>query len=653
MLIEDLRAYGVVPSVLHAVRKTLLHDAERGPQAGKNARALLPLQEQAVRRGVLSEDSRHLVLLGTAGSGKTVLAKLLALHAMHGGQRVLLLTATEAQARTLRSQLIACQPQLAALGLALAPAACLQDGFRSTPESARPLDVVSVRQLLRTLRRRSTWLQTVDLIVLDGLEALLLTQRRRSMGRLVRAVRGPGVVARVVAFCQQAAQALAIQDLAQPLGADLLLGDAPVTPPVQICSRAQLMPDDAVVSSHGEQRADPDGWLTAFLVRGLREGTQSLAVIPQRGHRLRVMERLLEELDRAPRSDSPGPGAAGLAELSTALAQTMPGRAQQLLQTALRHGIALDSEELTPAQRLLIRRAWTGGLLDLTLAARAPAQTDAQLQQLVWVGPRTDLLSSMAMTDPVPPSLSELMRQAPRLLSPTGQIVVVARTQRAAQRMKQTLRQAHEGEPSSGAWPGRQPWQSQARLAPFVRFLADGLRREIAPLEALTLVALSGSPVPMPLLLSERAKVHYPSVLLNRAAALRLEDRPLFRWLRAEQAQLSHEAIRALKGALLLDLWLSGQEAAVLERQFHVWLGWLGPCARTFARRLRALRKLCRARHGQPQVSQRLDHLITQLCARPLDCVVTHAPPPLQRHVGRLLGALYADTPPSRLSSRR
>lgn len=73
MLVSDLVVYDLVPSELAALRQIM-------PDR------LLPLQEQAVRRGILHPPS-DLVIAGPPNSGKSALLELVALHATHSGLR--------------------------------------------------------------------------------------------------------------------------------------------------------------------------------------------------------------------------------------------------------------------------------------------------------------------------------------------------------------------------------------------------------------------------------------------------------------------------------------------------------------------------------------------------------------------------------------
>lgn len=120
---EDLVAFDVVPSLLAAARTSGL-------------RELRPLQEQAIRAGLLTSPSLatdDLLVVGGAGSGKRSICELASAHHAHSGQRVLLITHDRESAERclvrlqpyqqigLRSGLLETPRELGQLDLAVAP----------------------------------------------------------------------------------------------------------------------------------------------------------------------------------------------------------------------------------------------------------------------------------------------------------------------------------------------------------------------------------------------------------------------------------------------------------------------------------------------------------------------------------------------------
>jgi replicative superfamily II helicase len=142
---------------------------------------------------------------------------------------------------------------------------------------------------------------------------------------------------------------------------------------------------------------------------------------------------------------------------------------------------------------------------------------------------------------------------------------------------------------------------------------------EFTSLEVLLALALSPSGVEaaVPLLLSEQEASDYWSRTLNRAAAAGAAERPLFRWLREQAGVVRFEQTRALKKALLLCDWLAGGEGAVLETDYHVWLGSLLRAAGEFGRLVGALRAVCTLRGWDAARLQQLATLAEQLQQAP------------------------------------
>ena len=176
MRTEDLVAFGLVPSVLAAAR-------------GAGLDELLPLQEQAVRAGVLqsvaevgeARESKEdktpaeagFLLSGPSGSGKTALFDLCAAHAAHSGQRVLLALPTRAAASAALTRLRA---RYGSLGLRIGAPQEAADADGEAAHEPERLDV-AVTDFTTAARLAAPdrpgalpFLSTVDVALCDALE---------------------------------------------------------------------------------------------------------------------------------------------------------------------------------------------------------------------------------------------------------------------------------------------------------------------------------------------------------------------------------------------------------------------------------------------------------------------------------------------------
>lgn len=627
--IDDLRAFGVVPSQVQAFKQLLLSAGDgAGPLPA--ASDLLPLQAQAVRQGLLQDGGGARLIVGGVGSGKSTLAKLRFLHASHSGQRVLLLLASAAARRQARAQ--------------LAP---------TLPASELALSVTSPARLLRRLRRQPRLLAEVDCVLVDSLDWLLKERRRRLFAALLRRLRAAGPSLQVVAFVAEDALPAAIAGFAQPLGAEVICG--PATQPVPVwqlhggrlrpCS--PLLPGGAAehaatataaepVASSAEvpaevlvDRAGPEApILRASLVALARRGERTLVLLPQHSQRLRLLHNLIAIRPGLPAAQQ------ALVELSA----TAPGHGHDLLRTALSHGLALDGDELTPAQGWVVRRAQARGEVLLTISqrlGRAPSPGTHVDNIVCWLPTPTKDASAGDRRE-FQPSVGDLRRR----LSVGGRVLLVSDSLAQAEHWAATSATASQspGEHRSRSRQrGHLGWPAGLRFLPGPTAAASPAAVE--PLELLTRAALFARHLPLPLLLSEPALGDYLGLLLSRAGAAGLAEQPVFRWLARQSTQLGHEDLRALKAVLMLDDWLSGLPGPELERRYHVFLGWLLRCARVVASGLRRLGRMDR-RHGASHAG--LATLIRRLRRIHPDGVAEHGLAPIGRHIGTLLGALQA-----------
>lgn len=632
--IDDLAAFGVVPSEVRAF-KQLVQSGSDPARPGPDGLTLLPLQAQALRRGVLGEGGGNLLIGAGVGTGKSVLAKLLFLHSQHSGQRSLLLLSSAAERRRARAE------------------------FSSLlPDINLPAAICSPLRLLRRLRREPGLLGGVESLIIDSLESLLKPRRRRILAALLRYLRQAGAALRVVTFVMQEALPTALSQLKATLAPEVICGPASAPPPVFQLEAGRLRPcapgpSGAVGGSEveaeravtpllsaaptaSEELCDRRAWageaacLRESLLSLARRGEATQVLVPQHSQRLRLLHSLLA-------ASSPALPAAARALVE--LGQTAPGHGQDLLRAALSHGLALDGDELTPAQRRLVRRAQARGEVLLTLSQRlGRAHTPGtRMHNLVcWPGgePRQAVECS---TPRLGVSLAGRLR---RRLSAGGRVLLVCRSLPVAERWAAALSTDGSAVPVRAAPRSRRAhlgWPNGLRFlsrSPSPQGPGGG-----EPLELLTRAALFYHHLPLPLLLSEPALSDYPALLLARAELGGLAERPVFRWLASQAKTLQHDDLRALKAVLLLDDWLSGTPGPELERRYHVYLGWLWRCARAVARGLRRLRPLAR---GAAAEGESLALLIQRLRRIDPDGVAEHGLSPLGRHLSMLLGALQA-----------
>ncbi|MBL9005889.1 MAG: hypothetical protein JNJ46_16670 [Myxococcales bacterium] len=633
MPVSDLAAFGLVPHEVHAAEAVLRMGS------AQNAEPLLlsPLVVRALRAGLIEEARGHWLVVSGAVTGKSSLASLLLLHAYHRGQRAILVRHGRSFRRQTRE--------------------ALSDVL--SPDEAKA-GIVSLGQLLRRLNRDRGSLADLDLLLIDDLDRLLHPRHARWLARLLRWLRLHAPSLPVVALCDHGKAQAAIARFAEPLAAQLLLGPEPEPPvvgsltdgpkaagfPVQptTVDRQDLQPV-AFAASNGIHRAPRHGAgeLADSLLDFVRRREPTLVLVPQRSQMLRLLHRLLDTCERS----SPAFESRSQAALA-ALSLTARGHAQDLLRVALPFGIALEGPELTPKQLRLVREAQARRDVLLTLCHRVPARPWAgtQVQNIVYV-PSRSAESSLAphevpthaqhRTDTLPPGLLR------RVLA-GGRILIADHGSHAVScGLRDLVADAH---PSTRQKKGGS-LSGCSELAAFLRFLPPltaTAENQLAALEALTLAALTGPRLPLPLLLTERERCDYAALLRLRVDEKAASDRPLFRWLATQSTRLSHDDLRALKGVLLLDDWLDGAHSVELEDRYHIWAGQLVQCARSMARRLQRLRPRIlpgQKRHGRPQPPCALDEVIRRLRHAELDGVAEHRAA-LSRHVGVLLGAVHA-----------
>lgn len=631
MPISDLVAFGLVPHEVQAVEAVL----RMGNAQGTEPLRLSPLVVRALRAGLIDEArGRWLVVSGTA-TGKSSLASLLLLHAYHRGQRAILVRHGRSFRRQTRE--------------------ALSDVL--SPDEAKA-GIVSLGQLLRRLSRDRSSLADLDLLLIDDLDRLLHARRARWLARLLRWLQVHAPSLPVVALCDHSQAQAALARFAEPLAARLLLGPEPEPPvvgsltdsreaaglpvPPKTIDRQDLQ-HPAFVAANGIHRALRRGAseLADSLLDFVRRREPTLVLVPQRSQMLRLLHRLLDTCEHSPHEPrSP----AALAALSL----TARGHAQDLLRAALPFGIALEGPELTPKQRRLVREAQARRDVLLTLCHRLPARPWAgtQVQNIVYVpsrsaesslGPNEAPTQAQHRTDMLPPGLLRRVLAGGRiLLADHGSHAV-------SSGLRDLLAHAHPSPPrkKGGSLSGC------SELSAFLRFLPPPTATsedQLAALEALTLAALTGPRLPLPLLLTEQERCDYATLLSLRVDEKAASNRPLFRWLATQSARLSHDDLRALKAVLLLDDWLDGAHSVELEDRYHIWAGQLVQCARSMARRLQRLKHRIQPgqrRHGRPQPSCALDDVIGRLRHAELDGVAEHRAA-LSRHVGVLLGAVHA-----------
>jgi hypothetical protein len=631
--VSDLAAYGLVPHEVQAFAKLLrATDAEAADPT-----SLSPLTTQALRAGLLGDTPGRWLVLAGATTGKSTLATLLLLHARHRGERALLLRYGRGRRRQTRTEL-----------------SDIVSG-----EEARDA-IASLRQLLRWLRSEPRRLREIDLLVIDDLDRLLHRRRAHALRRLVESIRvhAPGLP--VVALADDRHSRAALSRIAEPLQAQVLYGPpAPVVPVADLASCAPRPESSSLPAampplaqsrgaateeqaqealSSPPSRPPSESQRADALLRLARRGEPTLVLVPQRSQMLRLLHRLIDACERQALPLASRPLDA-LAEL----ASTAPGHAQDLLRLSMRQGLALEGSELTRKQRRVVDRAQARGDVLLTLCHRLPARPvgRTRMQHIVILmpdsGPKQVAQTSQGSW--LVNRQGSLAARLLRRLRPDGRLWVEG----AASLRRDSEPRMQRGQ--RNAELSAQHRRSRG-LAGFLRFVPAFQRAAESPfssLEALTLVALAGPRLRLPLLLSERSGCDYASHLLLRAEEHAVSERPLFRWLAAQRQALDHEDLRAIKAVLLLDDWLAGARSVELEARYHIWTGQLVGCARCMARWLRRLHgSLATAASGRrPGVTPPLRVLIQRLQSADPDEVAEHRAA-LGRHIGVLLGAVHA-----------
>lgn len=594
MLVSDLLSYDLVPSELAALRSAI---PER----------LLPLQELAIRRGLLG--AADLLIVGPPGSGKSALVELLALHAEHVGERVLVVRPDPGLA-TLRRLLLPGETadELSSAGLIIIDEL---EALRGVEETLL-MQLLSRIQLLKERREGGPRLCLFSAPI-EGLAAL--STRLRTT--LIKATTlEPEAPRQVGTLCDGRASFAPLGDSAQRRDLDLCLP-----------SRAQLF---------------------ELLIELGRRGP-ALILSPDEASCVRLFGRL-----SAGASGAFPPATRALAALS----QTAAGRAQALLGDSLRQGIALYGPSLSRRQQALVEAGLRSGEVRLLVA---PLGESARLGQLAaawqsvvlhtrWRWQRDGQTGRLVQVPLDKLELSRLSRLgAPRTgdaSAACGPLLVYARSPREAEEIWQQQIDA----------PPRPLRFAEAELARrdsaelVWRRWAESNRDGTEPLSGLELLcvtALGPLALPMPLLLSEQPGADYGARLAERVAALKLEARPLFRGLRSAFGPLDHETLRAVKRGLLLGDWLAGVPGPTIEETYHVWIGLVERLAADCADRLEALSRVCAAAGWSDAARQPVRDLAERLRSRSVDGDADAGKPasrPVQtgRSVSALVGALRA-----------
>ncbi len=636
MPITDLAAFGLVPCEVQAFGGLLRATGAREDGLLR----LTPLQAMVAKRGLFGDLPQPCLVLAGAATGKSALAALLLLHASHQGKNAALLQPRRADRRRTRAALADVLPR----------------------DEAQPI-VLSVRQFLRRIRRSPLLLQDLDLLVLDDADWLLRPRAARKFDVLLRVLKKHAPRLQLVAFAADQAATQAVANLAEPLRAEVIYGPPAEPIAMGLVNQGRVEPwtdpsvwtaddvEEIAPADHNDQpghlqssRTSPLLGLANTLRQLTPPGEQTLVLVPQRSQMLHLLQRLLDEDQRLRMA----PALQALKALST----TAEGYGRSLLSQALQHGLAFDGPELTREQRHIVAEARANEEVRLCLCHRLPnrSRLGVKVHNLVVV-PQANahrVANSDASAGDTKHWRTILSSRVRRQLGPQGRLLIVAQSPQAA---AAALRQL--ASPATGSLFPRArettPLHAHDGLAAFLRFLPAQPLEELARLEALTLAALSGPRLPLPLLLSERASFDYATQLLCRARQQELQDRPLFRWLGAQAPKLGHEDLRALKSALLLDDWLSGMNSADLERRYHIWAGQLAHCARRIVQRLLRLQRRCQGISLAAAGHTRLASLIQQLQGHAQNSVAEHRAAELGRHFAVLLGALNAhESPPTR-----
>lgn len=470
MRTEDLVAFGLVPSVLAAAR-------------GAGLDELLPLQEQAVRAGVLQSvagpgelgpldgpGAAGFLVSAPSGAGKTALFDLCAAHAAHSGQRVLLALPTRAAANAALTRL---RERYGSLGLRIgAPQEAADAGSEAAHEPER-LDV-AVTDFTTAARLAAPdrpgalpFLSTVDVALFDALERHLAPAAGSALELVLALLAARARPARCLLAVGEGGPAA---ELAAGLG--LKLVQTPARPgELRIgvlldslftyrSSRHMLIPGSAAETATelplgeerlGEHRAADDEVPAALraAVDLCERGEPVLLIAPSEAAALRYAEQATVLLE----ASGPAPAAAALAELQ----RTASGRARELLTQTLRYGVGLLVPGLLPPQRAALRTALREGELRLLCAPPEPVlDEDLRLRNVIVAAPqvlrRPERGGSPVKVPLGPGELQQLAGRCARatsFLGGSGRALFVAHDRMQAEDLKRALWSPAPVSPSS------------------------------------------------------------------------------------------------------------------------------------------------------------------------------------------------------------
>jgi len=600
MLVDDLLAYDLVPSELTALRPLM-------PEG------LYPLQALAVRRGLLNGAS-DLLIAGPAGSGKSALVTLLAMHAGHLGQRVLVVKPEPGSELVRR---LAVQPEPPELWTADLVIVDELESMRDGEDAA--LLSCLLRRIAFLKKRRSGGPRLVLFsMLIDGV-ARLATELEAEL--VVDPALAPPLVRRIGVLCGGRAAHCAVG----PLDGAALMP----------CTQEELCLPPRSLALAGQRK---------LLVRTLaelgRRGASTLVLTPDEASCVRMASRLALELGGVG-----GPAPRALAELSA----TAPGRARSLLAKTLRFGVAIHGPFLSPCQQALIERGIQSGEVRLVCASQPPrfAAPSPPFGSVVvssrwrWQRDPDSGRFRRVEFDRV-----DLLRLAK--LCKEGAALLYARSPREAEELWLQLAASPRPLPDLTAADrlGREDGSAKVLgIHALWQRWADVNREDARAtpphaLELLCLVSLGPFALPLPLLLSEQPTADYAVKLSERTASLKIASRPLFEWLASPASQRSHETLRAVKRGLLLHDWVESVSGPAIEDAYHVAIGAVGRIAADCAARIEALAQLCAIGGWPREACAKLRDLAGRLRARPVDEVADHSQQVTARTVSVLVGAL-------------
>lgn len=216
LIVDDLPTLGLPPAAVPGLRLSL-------------PLPLLPLQEMAVRAGLLLDEVPHWLITGTPLGGQTMLGVLAAIHAIYSGRRVLFLVENREKMLRLHARCVRQQEALVISAL------------DHKPRRRADLVLATHDQASRRLCLSPQWLRSFDLLVLDDIsDAPLAPQMSttRLTGRLLLAqllLHLPSQPAlRVVAL---GTQTRALQRLAAALPGARHISSAPTDRPTDLPSQ--------------------------------------------------------------------------------------------------------------------------------------------------------------------------------------------------------------------------------------------------------------------------------------------------------------------------------------------------------------------------------------------------------------------------------